>query len=110
MPATDAEFPIVGDACSLPVLVEFWGVWSGPSRTVAPLVLAAAAEFAGRLKVVQMDIELGFTTAGRLGVHSVPALALVHRGEPIAVREGVLTGDELRAWLDEGLSTLSRSG
>jgi thioredoxin-like negative regulator of GroEL len=86
------------------VLVEFWGVWSGPSRAVAPLVLAAASEFAGRLKVVQVDIELGYTIAGRLGVHSVPALAVVHGTETIAVREGVLSGDDLRAWLDECLS------
>ena len=100
---------IVADECALPVLVEFWGVWSGPSRAVAPLVLAAASEFAGRLKVVQVDIELGYMTAGRIGVHSVPALAVTHQGETIAVREGVVHGDALRAWLEECLSRIPTS-
>lgn len=53
---TDAEFDTEVLKSELPVLVDFWAPWCGPCRMVAPVLEALAQEYAGRLKVVKVNI------------------------------------------------------
>ena len=67
----------------LPVLVDFWAAWCGPCRAVAPTVEALASEYAGKLKVVKLDVDESGDVAGQFGVQSIPTLMLFKGGQPV---------------------------
>ncbi len=53
MELTDANFENEVLKSDIPVLVDFWAVWCGPCRAVAPIVEEMAKDYAGKLKVGQ---------------------------------------------------------
>ena len=66
-----------------PTLVDFWAVWCGPCRMVAPLVDEIAREQAGKLKVMKLDVDENQGTAMTYGVMSIPTLILFKNGQPV---------------------------
>ncbi len=66
---------------SVPVLVDFWAVWCGPCRMIAPHVDAVATEFAGRAKVMKVDVDAEQELASRYGVLSIPMLVFFKDGK-----------------------------
>ncbi|GAA2945434.1 MULTISPECIES: thioredoxin [Streptomycetaceae] len=80
---TDTTFDAEVLGAGLPVLVEFTADWCGPCRQLAPVLSAVAAQEAGRLKVVQIDVDHNPGTAGRYAVLSMPTLMVFRDGEPV---------------------------
>ena len=50
---TDSSFQDAVDGSDVPVLVDFWALWCGPCRMMAPILDGIAENFAGRLAVVK---------------------------------------------------------
>ncbi|MCA9720474.1 MAG: thioredoxin [Myxococcales bacterium] len=67
----------------LPVLVDFTAKWCGPCRALAPHLERVAEQFAGRARVVKLDIDENHKTAAMYGVRSIPTLLVFKRGEPV---------------------------
>ncbi len=83
----------------LPVLVHLWAPGCEPCRLLGLTVDQAANEFAGRLKVVTVNVDDAPTVAQRLGVQVVPTLVVVHHGTEVARRVGALPAATLYGWL-----------
>ncbi len=64
-----------------PVLIDFWAEWCAPCRAIGPVVEELAGEYAGRLKVVKMDVDKHPQTPSRYGVRGIPNLILFANGE-----------------------------
>ncbi|MBI2505443.1 MAG: thioredoxin [Candidatus Latescibacteria bacterium] len=80
---TDENFSKEVLESNLPVLVDFWAVWCGPCRMVAPVVEALATEYQGRAKVAKLDVDSAQKTATDYGIRSIPTL-LIFKGGKVA--------------------------
>lgn len=80
---TDATFDKEVLQANQPVLVDFWAVWCGPCRAVAPIVDEIAKEYNGKLKVVKVDVDANVQTAARYNILSIPTLLIFKDGKPV---------------------------
>ncbi len=80
---TDASFDADVLAASLPVLVDFTAAWCGPCRMIAPVLDQIAADEAGRVKIVSLDVDANPEITRRYGVLGMPTLVLFVGGEPV---------------------------
>jgi thioredoxin 1 len=67
----------------VPVLVDFWAAWCGPCRAIAPTVEELASEYAGKLKVVKVDVDENQDVSMRYGVQSIPTLLVFKDGQMV---------------------------
>ncbi|MEU9556171.1 thioredoxin family protein [Streptomyces fumanus] len=80
---TDETFETEVLGAELPVLVEFTADWCPPCRQMAPVLAALAEEEAGRLRVVQLDVDRNPETTNAYKVLSMPTFMLFRDGEPL---------------------------
>ena len=64
-----------------PVLLDFWAPWCGPCRAIGPVVEDLAREYAGKLKVVKMNVDDNPRTPQQYGVRAIPNLLLIQGGQ-----------------------------
>jgi len=92
--ATDATFDTEARA-SVPVLVDLWAPWCGPCRFVGPIVEELSRDFAGRLKVVKVDVDENQRTAMRFDARSIPTLVVLSGGRVVDRFVGALPKSDL---------------
>jgi thioredoxin 2 len=105
--ATEADWAAVVDEAPLPVLVDFWAEWCGPCKMVGPALEQLATEYAGRVKLVKVDVDAAPGLSRRFGVQGIPTLAVVHGGEVVERQTGAAGVDRLRVWLDAALARVA---
>jgi len=100
---TDADFEAQVLQSDLPVLVDFWAPWCGPCKMIAPALDALATEYAGRARVVKLDIDQNPNTALAYQVRSIPLLLMFKGGEVVARQVGAAGQAQLRPLLEAAL-------
>ena len=90
-----------------PVLVDFWAVWCGPCKALAPTLDALAAKYAGQLKVAKVNVDQNGATPSRYGIRGIPALLFFKGGKVADQIVGYVPQDVIEEKLQRLLVTVA---
>ena len=105
--AGDDTFAEIADKARLPVLVDLWAPWCGPCRMVSPALAQLAAELAGRIKLVKVNVDESPNLQRRFEVQAIPTLLILAGGKVTARQTGAAPVDALRSWVTGALPPAS---
>jgi thioredoxin 1 len=76
-------------------LYDFTAKWCGPCRTMKPVLDALAKEYAGKVNLVEIDVDDDQLTAQQFNVRAMPTYVLVRDGREV----GRFVGSRPRAFV-----------
>lgn len=100
---TDADFEKDVLNAAEPVLVDFWAEWCQPCKMISPIVAEIAADYKGRLKVAEVNVDDNSETPAKYGVRGIPSLLIFKGGNVVGTKVGALSKSQLAAFIDEHL-------
>lgn len=82
---TDENFEAEVWRSEVPVLLDVWGPDCAPCKQLEPIILRLARQYAGRLKVCEVNAAAAPRTMRRLGVRGTPTV-IYYRGRTEVTR------------------------
>ena len=100
---TDANFDQEVLKSDVPVLVDFWAVWCGPCKMIAPFVEELAGEYQGKVKVGKVDVDNNPNISVTYGIRSIPTLLIFRDGKIVDQIIGAVPKQAMAQKLDAQL-------
>ena len=97
---TDANFEEEVLKSETPVLVDYWAEWCGPCKAIAPHLDELAPEYAGKVKIVKMNMDENPNTPPKYGIRQIPTLMIFKNGAVEATKLGAMSKAQLAEFLD----------
>ena len=100
-PVTDANFESEVEKHDGLAVVDFWATWCGPCRMIAPIVEQLAADYAGKAKVLKLDVDSNQRTAMKFNIRSIPQILFFKNGKVVDTVVGAVPRTTLEAKFKE---------
>ena len=92
---TDSNFESEVINSEKPVLVDFWALWCGPCKIIAPELEKLAAEKSEQIKIGKLNVDDNRETAMKYSISSIPTLLLFKNGEVVKKLIGVMSKEKI---------------
>jgi thioredoxin 1 len=100
MEFTDQNFNAEVLQSDKPVMIDFWAVWCGPCKMIAPFIEELSGEFEGKAKVGKLDVDNNQETAIKYGVRSIPTVLIFKGGKVVDTIIGAVPKVQLKQKLE----------
>jgi thioredoxin 1 len=87
---TDANFEELVVNSDKPVVIDFWAVWCGPCRMIAPLIEEMGTEYEGKAVIGKLDVDSNPVVTGKFGVRNIPTVLFLKGGEVVDKQVGAV--------------------
>ena len=87
----------------IPMVVDFWALWCGPCRMMAPAFEKVSQDMQGRARFVKVNTEAEQDLAAKFNIRSIPTLAVFSGGSEIARQPGAMSATDLMRWVSAAL-------
>lgn len=99
--ATDENFENEVLKGSTPALVDFWAVWCGPCKALAPMIDEIANENSDKLRVFKLNVDDNPDTAAKYGIRGIPTILFFKDGKVAHQSVGVIPKTDLQKLVDK---------
>lgn len=104
--ALDSTFEADVIRNELPVLVDFWAVWCGPCRMIAPVVEELASEYAGKFAFRKLNVDENPAVSQQYNVRAIPTLLIFKNGKVVDTIVGAVPKRAIKSKLDAALAAV----
>ena len=101
---TDDNFAAEVLQSDKPVLIDFWAVWCGPCKMIAPIVEELSVEYEGKAKIGKLDVDNNQQSAIKYGVRSIPTVLIFKGGKVVDTIIGAVPKVHIKQKLEAALS------
>ena len=86
------------------MVVDFWAVWCGPCRMIAPVMEELAEEYDGKVKFSKLNVDDSPGVSMQYGIRSIPTLLVFKDGKPVDQIVGAVPKREVQKRVDAVLT------
>ncbi len=97
---TDANFEELVLNSDKPVMLDFWAVWCGPCRMIAPIVEELSSEYEGKAVIGKVDVDSNPDISAKYGIRNIPTVLFIKNGEIVDKQVGAAPKQAFAAKLD----------